>query len=425
LSRLPGRRATNGFRLRAHEGLCPALWPYGGKGGRATVATLAAGVRGDSRLMHIGVRCLALVGDAFGGRGGIAQYNRDFLSALADSGLVSSISILPRRAPDPFVLPPRISQAAPRLGRTAYIQAALRGGLDRPVDTVFCGHLHMAPLALLIARWHRAKLIVHMHGIEAWPRPGGLQQRAVEAADLILCVSRYTRARVTEWASIAPERVLVLPNTVGEAFTPGDGSALREAWGLQDKLVLLTVGRMDAREGYKGHDRVITALPQLLAAGYDVVYVVVGEGNDRARLQNIAAKLGAAECVRFVGVLDQDVLVDAYRMADLFVMPSSGEGFGIVFLEAIACGAPAFGLAEGGAVDALADGEFGTMASEAEFSAVLARLLAAPKPDPHALAAAVRSRFGYAAFSRQVSNILARTLRASAAPSAPARTQAA
>jgi phosphatidylinositol alpha-1,6-mannosyltransferase len=366
--------------------------------------------------MQGGGRCFALVSDAFGGRGGIAQYNRDFFVALANSGLVSSILILPRRAPDPFSLPPGISQAAPHLGRIAYIQAALRGALNRPVDMVFCGHLFMAPLALLIARRHRAKLVVQMHGIESWPRPGPLQQRAAEAADFILCVSRYTRARVIEWASIAPERVLVLPNTVGEAFTPGDGSALRRAWGLQGKRVLLTVGRMDAREGYKGHDRVIATLPQLLAAGHDVVYVAAGEGDDRARLQNLAAGRGVAERVRFVGALAQDVLVDAYRMADLFVMPSSGEGFGIAFLEAMACGTPALGLAAGGSVDALADGEFGTMASETEFTPVLARLLTIPKQDPHALAAAVQSRFGETAFSRQVANIFARILRVSAKP---------
>jgi phosphatidylinositol alpha-1,6-mannosyltransferase len=376
--------------------------------------------RGQGRLMQGGGGCIALVGDAFGGRGGIAQYNRDFLGALANSSLVSSISILPRRAPDPFSLPPGISQAAPHLGRIAYIQAALRGARDRPVDMVFCGHLYMAPLALLIARRHRAKLIVQMHGIEAWLRPGRLQQRAVEAADLILCVSRYTRVRVIEWASVVPERVLVLPNTVGEAFTPGDGSVLRRAWGLQDERVLLTVGRMDASEGYKGHDRVIAALPQVLAAGHDLVYVVVGKGDDRTRLKRLAAKRGVAERVRFVGMLGQDVLVDAYRMADLFVMPSSGEGFGIAFLEAMACGTPALGLAVGGAIDALADGELGTMASEAEFVSVLARVLVTPKPDPQTLAAAVQSRFGYGVFARQVRDILTPVLGDSAEPTKPA-----
>jgi phosphatidylinositol alpha-1,6-mannosyltransferase len=370
--------------------------------------------------MQGGSRCFALVSDAFGGRGGIAQYNRDFFVALANSGLVSSISILPRRAPDPFSLPPGISQAAPHLGRIAYIQAALRGALDRPVDMVFCGHLYMAPLALLIARRHRAKLLVQMHGIEAWQRPGLLQQRAVEAADLVLCVSRYTRARVIEWAAIAPERVRVLPNTVGEAFTSGDASALRRAWGLQAKRVILTVGRMDAREGYKGHDRVIEALPQLLAAGHDIVYVVVGDGDDRARLQSLAAQRAVAERVRFVGTLGQEDLIDAYRMADLFVMPSSGEGFGIAFLEAIACGTPALGLAACGAVDALAEGELGNLASEAKFASVLARLLVTPKPDPQALAVAVRARFGYAVFSRQVRDILMPIMPGNAEPKAPA-----
>ena len=139
----------------------------------------------------------------------------------------------------------------------------------------------MAPLAALIAATERAKLIVQMHGIEAWPRPSRLQRAALESADLVLCVSRYTRARVLSWAAIEPERVLVLPNTVGEAFTPGDGSSLRATLGLEGKRVLLTVGRMDARERYKGHDRVIEALPQLVAAGHDVIYVVLGDGDDR------------------------------------------------------------------------------------------------------------------------------------------------
>ena len=126
-----------------------------------------------------------------------------------------------------------------------------------------------------------------------------------------------------------------------------------------------------------------------------------------------------AERVRFVGVLSQDVLVDAYRMADLFVMPSSGEGFGIAFLEAMACGTPALGLAVGGAVDALADGEFGTMASEAEFAPVLAQLLAAPSPIPMRLPPRCGPASATRAFSRQVSNIMTRVLRDHAEPTAP------
>ena len=254
---------------------------------------------------------LALVTDAFGGRGGIAQYNRDFLSALADPGsegvAVSSITVLPRHAPIKSAPPTGIQQMPPRPGRVAYALTALALAATRQVDLVFCGHLYMAPLAAVIARLKGAKLIIQTHGIEAWPRPSRLQRAALEAADLVLCVSRYTRAAVLGWAAIAPERVLVVPNTVDEQFTPGDGAALRAKWGLEGKRVLLTVGRMDARERYKGHDRVIEALPQLVALGHDVVYVVVGDGDDVARLEALAVDAGVADRVRFVGALDREV----------------------------------------------------------------------------------------------------------------------
>ena len=260
--------------------------------------------------------------------------------------------------------PAGISQDPPRRDRVRYAVAALRAALTKRPDLIFCGHLYMAPLCALIARLTRAKLIVQMHGIEAWPRPSSLHRAAVEAADLVLCVSRFTRARVLGWAAIAPERLVVLPNTVGAAFTPGDGSALRAAWGLQDKRVLLTVGRMDSRERYKGHERVIAAIPELVAAGHDVVYLVVGEGDDRERLEARAREAGLADRVRFMGSVELPKLIEIYRAADLFVMPSTGEGFGIAFLEAMASGTPALGLDIGGARDALADGELGTGVTE-------------------------------------------------------------
>ncbi len=355
---------------------------------------------------------LALVTDAFGGRGGIAQYNRDFLGALADTRAVSSITVLPRHAPDRPSVPETIEQTIARPGRIAYSVAALRTALLRPIDIVFCGHLFLAPLAVLIARLKRAKLIVQTHGVEAWPRPSRLQRAALEAADLVLCVSRHTRAAVLSWAAIAPERVLVVPNTVREAFTPGDGSTQRAALAIGDKRVLLTVGRMDSRERYKGHDHVIAAIPDLVAKGHDICYLVVGEGDDRSRLEALARDAGVSERVRFLGLLGLHSLVETYRMADLFVMPSTGEGFGVAFLEAMASGTPALGLDVAGAKDALADGHLGTTISEAELSVTVARLLAAPKPDRKVLAATVRARFGRETFVARASAVFNRLTKA-------------
>lgn len=348
---------------------------------------------------------LALVSDAFGGRGGIAQYNRDFLGAAAMAPNIETIEILPRHAPDSFTLPARQRQDRPAESRIAYVARALKAGLTRKAGIVFCGHINLAPLAAAVALLSRARLIVQAHGIEVWDRPGEAHRRAVEGADLVLCVSRYTRARLLSWAAIDPERVLVLPNTVGQAFTPGDASALRTEWGLDGKRVLLTVARMDAKERYKGHEHVIAALPSLPG---DVVYVVLGEGNDMERVRAVAREAGVADRVIFTGAVRGDTLIAAYRMADLYVMPSSGEGFGIAFLEAMASGTPALGLAVAGAPDALGDGALGAMASAKDFASVLTRLLSDGKPDPEKLSAAVAARFGQPVFAAMVHSALDR-----------------
>jgi phosphatidyl-myo-inositol dimannoside synthase len=353
---------------------------------------------------------LALVTDAFGGHGGIAQYTRDFLGALAEGGIASSITVLPRHAPERAAAPAAINQAPARPGRLAYSVMALLTAFRQRIDVVFCGHLYMAPLAWLIARLRGAKLIVQMHGVEVWPHPSRLRRAATEAADLVLCVSRHTRSCVVGWAGIAPERIVVLPVTVADGFTPGDGSAGRAALGLEGKRVLLTVGRLDARERYKGHDRVIAAIPDLVARGHDVSYVIIGEGNDRARLEGLARKAGVAERIRFLGAVAPQDLAEAYRMADLFVMPSTGEGFGIVYLEAMTSGTPALGLNVAGALDALADGELGTAVSEDDLPGAIARLFASPRPDPDALSSAVRARFGRPIFRAQVAMAIERLL---------------
>jgi phosphatidylinositol alpha-1,6-mannosyltransferase len=350
---------------------------------------------------------LALVSDAFGGRGGIAQYNRDFLSAAAAVPAIDRIEIFPRHVTDDFASSPGIYQMPPGTSRAAYVLRALMMGLTKKADILFCGHINLAPLAAVVARLLRARLIVQTHGVEAWDRPGEYHRRAVEAADLVLCVSRYTRARLLSWASIAPEKVVVLPNTVGAMFSMGDSSVLRARWKLAGKRVLLTVARMDAKERYKGHERVIAAL---LEIPRDVVYVVLGDGDDSDRVKEAARAAGVGERVYFKGAVSRADVIAAYRLADIYVMPSTGEGFGIAFLEAMASGTPALGLAVAGATDALMDGVLGVAASDADFVAALKRLLAAGKPDGQALSDAVTARFGHDAFAARTRSALGRLL---------------
>src|SRR5262249_12589607 len=150
------------------------------------------------------MRVLALVTDAFGGHGGIAQYNRDFLSSLAACHAIGAVIVLPRASATlPGTLPSGVRQLHPVHGRVAYTLAALWAALThRPIDVIFCGHLFMVPLAAAIAKLLRARLWVQVHGVEAWHALSMLHRRSVETAALVTTPSRYTRRRLLEWIGI-------------------------------------------------------------------------------------------------------------------------------------------------------------------------------------------------------------------------------
>lgn len=356
-------------------------------------------------------RVLALVTDAFGGYGGMAQYNRDFIGALATVPEVQQVVVLPRQADDDHEsLPPRVTQRAPVNARTTYIAAALREARRVRPNLVFCGHLYHGPLAVAVARATGARLVSQVHGTEIWAPLRKLQRAALERSDMILTVSRDTRARVLAAARVEPEQVPVLNNTLGDDYTPGDREAARARFGIGKEFVVSTVARLDPRDGYKGHDLIIPQVAHLAAQGLDLRYVICGTGRDRARLEGIAARYRVADRVRFLGMVARTDLPDLYRATDLFALPSTGEGFGIAFIEAMACGTPAVGLAVGGAPDALGDGELGACCAASDFAATFEQLVRAGAGDREKLAGAVRARFQRATFERRVAQLMHRLI---------------
>jgi phosphatidylinositol alpha-1,6-mannosyltransferase len=304
------------------------------------------------------------VTDAFGGTGGVAQYNRHFLASLAACEQITDVIVLPRGSvATPGELPPGLRQLGPVRGKLRYSLAALRAAWAcRPIDVVFCGHLFMAPLAAAVASLLGVRLWVQVHGIEAWQDLSWLRRRSMEMAELVTSVSRFTRRRLLAWIGVDPGRVRVLPNSVDPHFRPGPKPGyLLDRYGAREKKVLMTVSRLAAAERYKGHDQVIQALPRVLLAYPQTLYVVVGDGDDRPRLEALATECGVRENVRFAGQVSSEELPDYFRLADVFVMPSTGEGFGIVFLEALASGIEVIGGNRDGSLDPLGDGVRGTM----------------------------------------------------------------
>ena len=326
------------------------------------------------------LRVLALVTDAFGGHGGIAQYNRDFLSALARCDRVGDVMVLPRsgaRSVGP--MPSGVQQLHAVENRLAYSVATLRTAIKhQPIDLVFCGHLRMAPLAAVIARALRVPLWVQVHGVEAWRELSVLNRRSVESATIITSVSRYTRRRLLQWVGIDPARVKVLPNTVSPQYHPGPKPGyLIDRHAAGGKKVLMTASRLASSERYKGHDRVIRLLPRVLSQYPDTIYIVVGDGDDRPRLESLAVECGVVKNVQFTGFVPAEELPDYFRLADVFVMPSAGEGFGIAFLEGMATGVRVIAGSQDGSRDALCDGALGTLVDPEDCEELASAILAA------------------------------------------------
>jgi asparagine synthase (glutamine-hydrolysing) len=340
---------------------------------------LERGLRGWSRVVsetkplvrHPGPRrVLVLLPDGFGGHGGIAQYSRDLLEAVCDHPQVGEVVALPRIVPHrPGPMPGNLVWDTTGKGsKVAYLGAVLRTLLTTPYDLVLCGHLNLVPLAWLAGLWRRVPRAVFIYGIDAWrPTPSRLSNRLAKGFHAVASISAVTLARFQAWNGPAHSATL-LPNAIhlGD-YAPGPKPLyLLERYGLEGRKVLLTFGRMDSLERYKGFDEVLEAMPRLLPRIPDLVYILAGEGSDRARLMEKAVRLGVWESVVFTGRVPEFEKADHFRLADAYVMPSRGEGFGFVVLEALACGIPVVASSEDGTREAALDGRLGRLVDPAD-----------------------------------------------------------
>jgi glycosyltransferase involved in cell wall biosynthesis len=137
--------------------------------------------------------------------------------------------------------------------------------------------------------------------------------------------------------------------------------ALEARYGLGGHPVIMTLGRLSRSERYKGVDEVMDVLLSLREKIPNLKYLIVGDGDDRARLEAKAGSLGLTQHVVFANQASETEKVAHYSLGDVFVMPSSGEGFGIVLLEAAACGLPVIGSAIDGSREALLGGALGQL----------------------------------------------------------------
>lgn len=258
---------------------------------------------------------------------------------------------------------------------------------------------------------------VVVHGWEAWDIQNPAYRTALRHAQRVVAVSEYTRQRVLAGGYLDPAQVVLLPNTFDADAFPirPKPDYLLQRYGLAPhQPVILTVCRLAKSDKYKGYDQILKALPQIRQQIPDVRYILAGKGNDRARLEKLIHQLDLQDLVILPGFIPESELADHYNLCDVFAMPSKGEGFGIVYLEAMACGKPVLAGNQDGAVDPLVHGELGCLVDPDDTAAIahhLTQILQGTYPNPlmyqpEQLRQQVIDRYGFSQFRQQLERLL-------------------
>lgn len=353
-------------------------------------------------------------------RGGMERLNLHMALALAEWSDLTVIGPEGCRALLPTAVEVQEVPARPlRSFLLRSLHAAWRAARE-PYDIVMAGSGLTALATQLAARRSGARAVAYVHGLDllaSHPLYRAMWMPALRRLDLALANSANT-ARIAAERGVAGGRIAVVHPGVtlpGEAPDPTNG--LRRAYGLGDRPILLSVGRLTTRKGLVEFMR--ESLPEVCRAHSDALLLVIGDeapdaltganSGGRAAIEALATELGLAEHVRLLGPCSDEVLTQAYFAADVHVfpvldLPGDVEGFGMVAIEAAAHGLPTVAFAVGGVPDAVSPGESGYLVAAGgyrELAGAICRVLEARHDRP--LRARARrfaglfewSRFGY------------------------------
>lgn len=348
---------------------------------------------------------LLVLSQTFSRSGGIPAFNRLLCRACVEYGIAAGLPVQVLSLNDA-----RESSAAydwsnarfhgANRNKLLFLRLYLTLLIKQRPQVVIGGHVNLSPLLPLARRLDRnSQTAVVVHGVEAWGPLSLLRRYGLRSADHVLSVSRFTADCVVRQHGVDAQRVTWFPDAVDPFWLKDALRSLKRVSSDEDKLVLLTVGRMDTAERYKGVDTVIQALPGLQALiSKRVEYWVVGGGTDLARLQALATELSITEQVHFWGQVDLEELARCYASCDVFVLPSRGEGFGIVFLEAMAFAKPIVAAAAGAVPEVVLNAETGILVDYGDVPSLITALNRLISD------AALRSRLGEAGRKRLLAN---------------------
>ncbi len=352
-----------------------------------------------------------------GSVGGIQRYTATLLRALKDE--LGDESVVCIAVPDALREEPN-GRLSARWKLTFALRVMRQAARWKP-DLIICTHLGLGPAAGLVANAGLRYWIV-LHGIEAWARLPYGKQRALRRANRVLVTSAFNQVQVVRQQRIDPKRISRLPCALDDTLLNLKPATIESRQQLPDgQPVVLTVARMLSSEKYKGHDVVLRALPSVLSRIPNLTYIVVGDGDDRPRLERLAKDLAIEQHVWFTGEVSDPELTAIYRRSDVFVLPArtvlddhapKGEGFGIVFLEAMGFDKPVVGPNYGAPAELVRHGENGLLVDPEDPASVaeaLVQLLASPERAQEMGKTGgdwVRAHYSYGCFRERLSAVL-------------------
>ncbi len=302
------------------------------------------------------MNALLLTPEIFSSEGGIQRMMRVYLKALCEHAgegeRVSLISLNDTQFSSTDLR--RYSNA--KLGswqacsrdKKAFLRGALR--LSASHSHLICGHVNLLPVALL-ARLRRPSLRITLiaHGIEVWRRFRLHEHIALRATHSIWCVSEYTRSQLQQHAPHTAKKNTVLPNALDPYFPIASAEHIAPP----TAPVILAAARLDRTETYKGIDQLIAAWPRVVAELPGARLHIIGRGSDLPRLQELAQNSPARTTIQFLGYVTDQELKHALASCHAFALPSAREGFGLVYLEAMAHGRHCIAADSGGAPEVI------------------------------------------------------------------------
>ncbi len=364
-------------------------------------------------------RIVVYVPELFRETGGIQNFSRTLIAAC-DQILGRPVAVLSRndRRSD---LPPdftagRDVQCVGMLPANARPPGLVAASLQHRRDFVLTTHPNFTPWLRLLKRLGGGQYMTVAHGIEVWGDWSSSLTRGMAAASRILAVSRYTGDSVRAQLKQRCPPIDIFPNAVDTTrFVPGPRfNEIRRRLDISEQaMVMLTVARVAKSEERKGYRQILEMMPRLTSEFPELVWVLGGKGNDLDDVRAAAESLGVTAACRFPGFVSDADLPALYQAADFFVLPSRKEGFGIVFLEALASGIPVIGGNQDGSVDALDHGRLGLLINpddEVELMQAIrsaaSRELPAHLADSQALRRECAAKFGFDAFRDRLQAIL-------------------